>query len=380
MMSFQIPQLKVEKYIAERRTQLWITGVSILGAMLAASILLLIVGANPLEAFGAMFSGAFGTPDAWASGEFYQISETLVKMIPVLMMTLAVLVAFRMRFWNIGMDGQFAMGAAAAAGIALFGKNIFPWLPNFLVLPLMVLAAVLAGAAWAAISAGLKLRFNVNEIISTLMLNYIAVLLVEYLYFGPWQDPQGVGFPGTAPFETFARMPRLFGRVHPGILFGLVIALALWLWLDRTPRGFEIKMTGLNPRAAEYSGINLVRNTLLVMLVSGAIAGLAGMGEVSGLAFRLQQGVLSGYGNTAIIVAWLARLQLVSAVFVSFLISALLVSGEQVQITLGLPASIAQVLQGLILFIFLLGDFFMRYRISWVRRKPAKAWLGEGKS
>ena len=379
-MSFHIPKVKVEPYIADRKTQLYVTGISILGAVLGASLLLIMVGANPLKAFGAMFSGAFGTPDAWATGEFYQLSETLVKMIPVLLMTLSVLVAFRMRFWNIGMDGQFAMGAAAAAGVALFGKDLIPWLPDFLVLPLMFLAALLAGAAWAAISAGLKLRFHVNEIISTLMLNYIAVLLVEYLYFGPWQDPQGMGFPGTAPFEAFARMPRLFGRVHPGLILGLVLALVLWFWLDRTPRGFEIKMTGLNPRAAEYSGIHLIRNTLLVMLVSGAIAGLAGMGEVSGLAYRLQQGVLSSYGNTAIIVAWLARLQIVPAVFISFLISALLVSGEQVQITLGLPASIAQVLQGLILFIFLLGDFFMRYRVSFVQRKTVKALQEEGKS
>lgn len=380
MMSFHIPKVKVEPYIADRKTQLYVTAISILGAVLGASLLLIMVGANPLKAFGAMFSGAFGTPDAWAAGEFYQLSETLVKMIPVLLMTLSVLVAFRMRFWNIGMDGQFAMGAAAAAGVALFGKDLIPWLPDFLVLPLMFLAALLAGAAWAAISAGLKLRFHVNEIISTLMLNYIAVLLVEYLYFGPWQDPQGMGFPGTAPFEAFARMPRLFGRVHPGLILGLVLALVLWFWLDRTPRGFEIKMTGLNPRAAEYSGIHLIRNTLLVMLVSGAIAGLAGMGEVSGLAYRLQQGVLSSYGNTAIIVAWLARLQIVPAVFISFLISALLVSGEQVQITLGLPASIAQVLQGLILFIFLLGDFFMRYRVSLVQRKMVKALQEEGKS
>jgi simple sugar transport system permease protein len=181
-----------------------------------------------------------------------------------------------------------------------------------------------------------------------------------------------MGFPGTAPFEFFARMPRFFGRVHPGLLFGLVIALALWLWLDRTPRGFEIKMMGLNPRAAQYAGIDLPRNTLIVMLISGGIAGLAGMSEVSGLAFRLQQGVLASYGNTAIIVAWLSRLRVGPAVVIAFLMSALLVSGEQVQISLGLPAAIALVLQGLMLFVLLAGDFFTRFRISRVRRSALK--------
>lgn len=367
-MAFQLSQFKVEPYVADYKTRLWVTSFSILAALLAASVLLLIVGANPLEAFSAMLSGAFGSWKNWSVGDFYQISETLVKMIPVLLTTLAVLVAFRMRFWNIGADGQFAMGAAAATGMALFGKNLIPGLPDGLVLPLMLLASMFMGALWAMVSAALKLKFGVNEIISTLMLNYIAILLVEYLYFVPWQDPQGMGFPGTAPFEAFARMPRLFGRVHTGLFFGLVIAFALWLWLDHTPRGFEIKIMGLNPRTAQYAGIHLARNTLLVMFVSGAIAGLGGMSEVSGLAFRLQQGVLAGYGNTAIIVAWLSRLRVGPAVVIAFLISALLVSGEQVQISLGLPAAIALVLQGLILFIFLAGDFFTRFRVSRVVR------------
>ncbi|HNZ02249.1 MAG TPA: ABC transporter permease [Anaerolineaceae bacterium] len=366
-MTLKTLRFKVDPYSADRTTRLKISGLSAIIAILASSGLFLLVGANPIQAFSSMFTGAFGNWEYWSVGEFYQLSETLVKMIPVLLTTLAVLTAFRMRFWNIGADGQFAMGAVAATGIALFSKSWFPSLPDWFVLPLMFIAGMLAGALYASISAFLKLKFWVNEIISTLMLNYVAILLAEYLYFGPWQDPQGMGFPGTAQFELFARMPRLFGRVHPGLIFGLVVALLLWIWLDRTPQGFEVKMTGLNPQAARYAGVNLVRNTLLVMLVSGAIAGLAGMSEVSGLAYRLQQGVLAGYGNTAIIVAWLSRLRVGPAVIVSFLISALLVSGEQVQISLGLPAAIALVLQGLILFVFLIGDFFTRFRISRVQ-------------
>ncbi|NMB90440.1 MAG: ABC transporter permease [Chloroflexi bacterium] len=372
-MSFQWVPFKVEPFNAERKVRVWITIISALAAFLFASGLLWLVGANPIQAFGAMFSGALGTWESWSEGEFYQVSETLVKMIPVLLTTLAVLAAFRMRFWNIGIDGQLAMGAAAATGVALYAKDLIPGLPDGLVLPLMLGVSMLVGMLWASIATLLKIKFGVNEIISTLMLNYVATLLVEYLYFGPWQDPQGMGFPGTAPFEAFARMPRLFGRVHPGLLFGLLIAVLLWLWLDRTPGGFEIKMIGLNPGAAHYAGIHLVRKTMLVMCVSGAIAGLAGMSEVAGLSFRLQQGVLAGYGNTAIIVAWLAGLRVGPSVLVAFLISALLVSGEQLQISLGLPAAISLVLQGVILFIFLAGDFFTRYRVS---RLPRMAQRG----
>lgn len=338
--------------------------LSLLIALVLGGLFLAAIGADPLRTYAAMLAGAFGSPSQWMRGEFYNISETLVKAIPIILSSLAVLVAFRMLFWNIGADGQFAMGAFAATGVALFLPQALPWLPTVLYLPLMALAGFFVAAAWGLIAAVLKLFFGVNEIISTLMLNYIAILFVEHLFFGPWQDPGAMGFPATAFFPEFARLPRLFGRVHFGLVIALVAAVVLWLWLDFTAKGYEIKVIGRNRAAARYAGMSLVRNTVLVMAVSGGLAGIAGMGEVSGLAYRLQQGVLLGYMSTAIITAWLANLRIWPAVFVSVIMAALIVGGEQLQIAFGLPAAVALVLQGLILFAVLGGEFFLRYRVQ----------------
>jgi simple sugar transport system permease protein len=338
--------------------------LSVAVALLLGGLLLAALGTNPLTTYGTMLSGAFGTPAEWLSGQFYSLSETVVKAIPITLASLAVLVAFRALFWNIGVDGQFAMGTMAATGVALFLPNYLPSLPGWLLLTLMLVAGMAAGALWASIAAGLKLAFGVNEIISTIMLNFIAILFVEYLFFGPWQDPQGMGFPGTAPFPDAARLPRLYGRVHLGIAFVLAAAALIWVWLDFTPWGYEIKVMGQNREAARYAGMPLLRNTLLVMAISGGLAGLAGMTEVAGLSYRLQQGVLVGYGNIAIIVAWLTNLRVWPAVLVSFLMAALAVGGEQLQISMGLPASVALVLEGLILFTVLAAEFFVRYQVQ----------------
>lgn len=342
--------------------------LSLLVAFIVGGILLIAVGVNPIDTYGAMLSGALGNIPQWRVGEFYNISETLVKMIPILMSSLAVLVAFRMRFWNIGANGQFAMGAMAASGVALFGKQLIPWLPESMIIPLMILSGWMAGAVWGIVAAALKAYLNVNEIISSLMLNYIAVLFVEHLYFGPWQDPQGMGFPGTEVFPDYALLGRIFGRVHYGLIFGLILAVLLWIFLEYTYFGYEVKIIGRNLKTARYAGMPLVRNILIIMFISGGIAGLAGMSEVSGLSHRLQQGVISGYGNTAIIVAWLSNLNIWSTLIISFLLAVLIVGGDQIQITMRLPASIALVFQGLILFSILVVDFFVKYRVRIIRK------------
>lgn len=342
--------------------------LSLAAAFTVGGILLIGVGVNPIATYAAMLSGALGSFSQWRVGEFYNISETLVKMIPILMNSLAVLVAFRMRFWNIGANGQFAMGAMAASGVALFGREVFPWLPESMIIPSMMICGWLAGAIWGLVAAALKAYMNVNEIISTLMLNYIAVLFVEHLYFGPWQDPQGMGFPGTEVFPEYALLGRIFGRVHYGLVFGLLLAVILWALLDYTYLGYEVKVIGRNLNTARYAGMPLTRNILIIMFLSGGIAGLAGMSEVSGLAHRLQQGVISGYGNTAIIVAWLSNLNIWSTLIISFLMAVLIVGGDQIQITMRLPASVALVFQGLILFSILLVDFFVKYRVRIVRK------------
>jgi len=342
--------------------------VSLILALAFGALILLATGANPLVTYKAMAVGAFGGK--------YAFSETLVKAIPLILCGLGVAVAFRMRFWNIGAEGQLAMGGFAAAWIALFLPRLLPDLPLKWLLPLMIVAGFLAGAIWGLIPAFLRAFLGVNEVITTLMMNYIAILWIEYLFYGPWRDPKGYGFPGTAPFPQEAWLARYPGtRVHLGLVFGLVAAVALWLILTRTRWGYEVRVIGENPRAARYAGIILWRNILLVMLISGGLAGLAGVGEVAGISHRLQKGLTVGYGYTAIIVAWMGQLNPWGVVLVAILLAGLLVGGDQIQITMRLPAAVALVLQGAILFFMLGGVLFNQYRLrlDWgPRRRAAK--------
>lgn len=331
--------------------------ISFLLALVFGGIILLFFGVNPLEAYGVMAKGSMGSA--------YALSETLVKAIPLMLTGLGVSIAFRMLFWNIGAEGQLAMGGIAAAYIAVFWADS---LPGFIVIPLMMLVSIIAGAVWGLIPAVLKSGLGVNEILTTLMMNYIAILLVEYLYLGPWRDPEGYGFPGTAPFPDAAQLPRFFNRVHWGVVFAIVAAFVVWFILKHTKRGYEIRVIGENPKAARYSGISIARNILVVMLISGGLSGLAGMAEVSGIARRLYSGLTVGYGYTAIIVAWLAALNPWGILLVAFLMGALIVGGDQIQIALQTPAAVATVLQGAILFFMLGGSIFVNYRIKIFRK------------
>ncbi len=351
--------LKIEKRLTPSRTAGYLVPViSLVLALLSGSVLLLIAGADPLTTYKAMLLGAFGSR--------YAISETMVKAIPLMLCGLAVSIAFRMVFWNIGAEGQLVAGGIGAAWIALFWAEK---MPAFLVLPAMLIAGFVAGALWGAVSAVLRAFIGVNEVVVTLMMNYIAIQWTEYLYYGPWKDPKGYGFPGTAEFPKAAWLPRWPGnRVHLGLAFAIVAAFFIWLVLVRTKWGYEIRVIGENPRAARYAGISLVRNVILVMLLSGGLAGLAGMAEVGGISHRLQKGLSVGYGYTAIIVAWLARLNPWTSLVVAILMAALLVGGDQIQITMQLPAATAFILQGLILFFVLGGELFTQYRIRWQPR------------
>lgn len=332
--------------------------ISFLLALLFNALILILFGIDPLQAYAVMVKGSLGST--------YAITETLVKAIPLMLTGLGVSIAFHMHFWNIGAEGQLAMGGIAAAFVALFLQDA---IPSWLMLPTMFLFGMLAGAIWGLIPAGLKASLGVNEILTTLMMNYIATLLVEYLYLGPWRDPQGFGFPGTAQFPQSAWLPRLSGRVHIGILFALAGAALLWFILKHTKLGYEIRLIGENPKAARYSGINIAKNVIIVMLLSGGLAGIAGMAEVSGISRRLYTGLTVGYGYTAIIVAWLANLNPWGIIVVAFLMGALIVGGDQIQIAMQTPAAVAEILQGAILFFMLGGSIFNRYKIRVVRKK-----------
>jgi len=333
------------------------TGAVLLALALSAAFLS-VNGKDPLEVFSAMFGSAFGTR--------YGFSETLVRTVPLLLCGLGVSLASRMQLWNVGAEGQFFMGAFAASGVAL----AFPELPAVVLLPLMAVAGAVAGGLWCLLPGVARAYLNTSETITTLLLNYVAINWVSYFVYGPWKDPKGFNFPLTPTFSQNAWLPVLWGRVHVGLILALAAAAILWWVLWRTRWGYEIRVIGESPSAARYADMSIVRNILLVMFTTGALAGLAGMMEVSGLIHRLQKDISPGYGYTAIIIAYLARLNPVSLVVVSFLFGGLQAGGYSVQ-TMGVPLATANMIQGAILFCVLGAEVLTRNRIVMRRRKEA---------
>jgi simple sugar transport system permease protein len=332
-----------------------------IAALMVGGIVLHATGENPLEVYRAMLRGALGDRNG--------VAETVVKATPLLLTGLGVSVAFRMQLWNIGAEGQLYFGAILTSYVALF---LMPGAPSWVMIPAMIVAGLIGGALWGFIPGILRGYFGANETITSLLLNYVAILFSDWLVHGPWKNPVGFGFPGTETFPDAAWLPR-WGttRVHLGFLLGLAAAVVLWLLLRRTRWGYEVSVMGENPRAARYAGMRTRRAIVVVMMLSGALAGLAGMSEVAGIGHQLQRNLSPGYGYTAIIVAWLGRLNPFGIIVVSFLLAALLVGGDQLQTSLGLPAAIAPMLQGTILFFLLGGEILTRYRV--VRVQPAAA-------
>ena len=352
-----------------RKATILVPIVSFLVALLLGAILLLLTGVNPIVTYQAMVRGAFGSS--------YALSETLVVAIPLMLTSLGVAIAFRMRFWNIGAEGQLVFGGIAAAGVAL---HFADFIPGGLLLPAILLAGMVAGALWAGIPAALKAYLGVDETLTTLMLNYVAILFASYLYYGAWRDPMGMGFPGTARFVEDAWLPRFFGRAHYGLIFAVIGAIILWFIFNRTRWGFELKIIGENKTAAKYLGIKIAGNIVLALLLSGALSGLAGATQVAGIFRRLQTGLAAGYGYTAIIIAWLSQLNPIAVLFVSVLMGALFVGGDQVQMMMGLPSAVGFVLQGLILFPMLAGMLFTEYRLRIVRTEKSQPVESEAAS
>jgi simple sugar transport system permease protein len=325
----------------------------VLGAA-AGGLLVQLSGYSAAKAFGAILDGSFGGS--------YPISQTLAAAIPLATIALGTSVAFRIQLWNIGGEGQFYMGAFGATAVELIGGPA-GW-PTPLLLSAMLIAGFIAGAAWALVPAWLRAWHGVNEIITTLMLNYVGILWVNYLVYGPWKDPQGHNFPFSPRFPdnaTFARMGD--GQLHTGLLVPIVAALVLMVVMARTRWGYELRVVGENAEAARYAGINVRRTMLSAMLVSGGMAGIAGMVQVAGIIHLLNGQLSNSYGYTAIIVAWLARLHPLAVLLVSVLFGALVNGGFAVSQE-GIPQALGAVLQGMILFFVLgVGDVFTRYRL-----------------
>ena len=318
--------------------------VAAFAALVFCGIFFAVTGRDPFEVYYAMFSGALGSE--------YGISETIVKMIPLAMCGLGIAIAFRMQIWNIGAEGQFYMGACAASWLPL----TYPDLPSMIMLPGMLLLGAAAGGMWGLLAGWFKTKWLVSELITTLMMNYIAILWVNYLVYGAWRDPKGLNFPLTAAFSESALLPS-FGdlRVHAGIIIVFVLAAVLTVVFRDSRWGYETLVIGSNPTAARYAGINIPRNVLLVMLLSGAVCGMGGMIEVSGIVGKLQPGISPGYGYTAIIV-------------VAFLFAIIHVGGFMVQ-TLGIPSAVATMLQGAILFFVVGADIFTNYQLRLIKNE-----------
>ncbi len=329
----------------------WITIISILLALLLCGIFIAANGMNPIPVYKKMITGAFGTP--------FGITETLVKSIPLLLCGLGVSIAYRISIWNIGAEGQFAAGAIGATAVTIY----FPDLPAYFSIPLMILFSIIAGGFWGLLTAIPRTYFQVNELITSLMLNYVALLALDYVVFGPWRDPKGFNFPGTPMFTDAQSLPVLGDtRLHFGLIFALAAVVFYALTIRYTKWGYELRIIGANPEAARNAGIRINRHILFVMVISGGLAGLAGMSEVAGVTHRLMYGISPGYGYTAIIVAWLAKLNPIGLIVASVLFGGLIVGGYSVQ-TIGLPSSISNMLQGAILFALIAGSMFSKLRL-----------------
>jgi simple sugar transport system permease protein len=299
----------------------------------------------------------------------YALSELMVKATPLLLIALGLAVCFRSNVWNIGAEGQFVMGAVFAAGVALTADANTG--AGFWVL--ILLAGVVGGMVWAGITAFLRDRFHASEILVSLMLVYVAIMLLNFLVYGPWKDPLGYNFPQTKTFDAITQIPKLITgtRVNIGVLLALAGVGALWVFLFRTHAGFAQQVGGLAPDAARYAGFSSRKALWLALLTSGAAAGLAGALEVAGPLRQLTPFVPVGYGFAAIIVAFVGRLHPVGMVFSAILMSMFYIGGELAQSRLGLPRSLTGVFQGLLLFTLLACDTLMQYRLRWVKKVEA---------
>ncbi|MCG8454521.1 MAG: ABC transporter permease [Spirochaetales bacterium] len=329
---------------------------SLLAGLLAVSVVFALNGVNPALAIFSIFRGSFGS--------WYGIKETITKAIPLILIGSGLALAYKAKFWNIGAESQLLVGAIFATWV---GLHWGPHLPAPVIVPLMFLAAFLGGALWGVIPAYLKVRFGINEIISTLMLNYIAAEFVKFLVVGPWKGASKGGYPYTDDLPAQAILSHFsYSRISPVLLVLAIIAALVLGWIVYRSRfGYEIRVIGENTHAARYSGINFFRTSLLIMVVSGGMAGLTGAGELMSIHHYLSypETISAGYGFTAIIVAWLARLNPAFTIVSGLFFAGIIVGGDAIQISMGMPAATVSVFNGMILVFLIMGDFFISHKL-----------------
>lgn len=343
-------------------TPVWITAVTpliaVVTTMIAGGLLFALLGKDPIETIRVIFIAPLGDP--------YSRTEMLIKAAPLILIALGLSFGFRAGIWNIGAEGQYVMGALAGAAVGLAFWNVEGWW----ILPLMAVAGMAGGCLWALIPAILKVRCNANEILVSLMLVYVATLFLSAMVSGPLRDPQGFNFPQSRLFHDSARLPIVLEgtRVHAGVLVALVAVVVAQIVRTRHLFGFNVRLLGEAPRAAAFAGVNSKRMTVVLLGLSGALAGLAGLFEVAGPIGQLQPSLPVGYGFTAIIVAFLGRLNPVGILLAGLVMALTYIGGETAQFSLGIPAAAISVFQGLLLFFLLAADLLTRYRVVPAKR------------
>jgi simple sugar transport system permease protein len=354
-------RLKLEARPTQFAAMVWLSPViAVVMSALAAGVLFTLLGRDPLEALYTLFIAPLGS--------VLGLTELALKATPLLLCAVGIAIGCRANVWNIGAEGQFTMGAICGGGVALaFGEG-----GGVLVLPLMLLAGMAGGMAWAAIPAFLRTKCNAHEILTTLMLSYVAVQILGWLVHGPWQDPDGFNFPQTRQFLSHATLPLLVegARVTIGALFAVAVVPLAAVLLGRTMTGYRIRVAGLAPGAARYAGFSGSGVVWFSLLLSGALAGLAGICEVAGPVGQLQPIISPGYGYAAIIVAFLGRLNPVGILFASLLMALIYLGGEGLQMDLQIPSAATGVIQGMLLFFLLAADVLILYRPRLVGNRP----------
>lgn len=333
--------------------------IAVILTLITGSIIFSIMGFNAFFALHTFFISPISTT--------YGISELLVKATPLALIATGLAFCFKNNIYNIGAEGQLTMGAIFGGGIGIYFHDT----NSFWLLPLMIIGGAIGGSLWAMIPALLKNKFNTNEILTSLMLVYVALFILDFLVVGPWRDPEGYSFPKTRSFSDSGRMPLLFEglRIHIGLIITLILIFISWFVFAKTIFGFQLKVSGFSPIAARYAGFNQKILIYLAFGICGAFAGIAGLAEVSGPIGLLYRDISPNYGFTAIIVAFLGRLHPLGIIFASLIIALTYLGAEDAQLFMQVPAAVGFLFQGLVLFYLLGADFLVKYKLEFKKSK-----------
>ena len=355
MATERTPLIRLAKRTEMKRSSMWMIRVgSILIALILGCLPMILTGNNPVSAYGVIIQGSLSRP--------VYLKQTIRTAIPLLGCALAIAPCFKMKFWNIGAEGQITMGAVAATYFALFWYNKIPHVPLLII---MTFTAAIAGGLWALIPAFFKAKFNTNETLFTLMMNYIAIGIVAWLQGGPWEGRKGSQL--IPMFNDNARLPTVFG-VNCGWIIALVLVVLMYIYMNKTKQGYEIAVVGDSVNTARYAGMNVGWIIMRTMFISGAISGIVGFIIVSGANFTLYSGVADGVGFTSITVAWLSQLNSFAMIVISMILAVLEKGSNTLQTRMSVPASIADIITGILLFCMLSCEFFINYKLIFRRK------------